>query len=279
MLSATNGDRSTRLGASPICAKMGNRKRLGAVLENINSLAGGRHVAKRTSTSRPPRARRPVTFRTLLRAAADLMRAALLAGFIAAVLIGIILVGMLQSVKAYRYADVAGAPAQPIAIVFGAGVEPNGQPSAVLADRVETAIDLYRAGKVRKLLMTGDNRFAWYNEPGAMGEYAMQRGVPAEDIVYDYAGRRTYDSCYRARHIFGVERAILVTQDFHLPRAVYTCRRIGIESAGVAADRRPYSAIVRFTVREAPALLVAWIQTNFTHPVPVMGDPIPINYD
>jgi SanA protein len=191
----------------------------------------------------------------------------------------IVMAGMRQSVKGYLYRDLAQAPAQPIAIVFGAGVWANGQLSSVLADRVDTAIDLYRAGKVRKLLMTGDNRFAWYNEPGAMAQYAQERGVPAEDIVYDYAGRRTYDSCYRARHIFGIERAILVTQEFHLSRAVYTCRRLGIEGVGAIADRQPYGSIAWFTAREMPALLVAWIQTNITHPVPVMGDPIPIQYD
>src|SRR5512146_2296711 len=97
------------------------------------------------------------------------------------------------------------APARRIAIVFGAGLSWNGNPSPELSDRVATAVDLYRAGKVDKLLMSGDNRFLDYNEPGSMRRYAMQLGVPAQAIVQDYAGRRTYDTCYRAGHIFGVQ--------------------------------------------------------------------------
>jgi SanA protein len=191
----------------------------------------------------------------------------------------IIIVTIRHAAAERSYQRIEDAPARPIAIVFGAGVWPGGQLSNVLADRVETAVALYRAGKVRKLLMTGDNRFAWYNEPGAMGEYAEQRGVPAADIVYDYAGRRTYDSCYRARHIFGIESAILVTQAYHLPRALYTCRQMGIDAVGIAADRQAYQYIRRFRLRELPALLVAWFETNFLHPLPVLGDPIPIAYD
>ncbi len=234
-------------------------------------------MAKSTHRARTPR--RPISLKSFTRAAVRLIWISIAITLVAGGIIWVILASMVYAVQSHIYADIAQAPAQPIAIVFGAGVWASGQLSAVLADRVDTAIDLYRAGKVRKLLMTGDNRFAWYNEPGAMADYARTRGVPAEDIIYDYAGRRTYDSCYRARHIFGIEQAILVTQDFHLPRAVYTCRRIGIESVGVIADRQRYSAIGRFTLREAPALLVAWLDTNITHPEPVMGDPIPIIYE
>lgn len=187
--------------------------------------------------------------------------------------------GISRWADAMIYTDTAQAPEKPIAIVFGAGVYSDGRLSPVLADRVQTGIDLYHSGKVRKLMMTGDNRFEWYNEPGAMGEYAIDRGVPAEDVVYDYAGRRTYDSCYRALHIFGIEEAILVTQAYHLPRAMYTAHRIGIDVAGVPADRRPYRGIEYFKARELFALVAAWWDTNVAHPVPVMGDPIEIHYD
>ena len=112
------------------------------------------------------------------------------------------------------------------------GLWRNGTPTPVLQDRIETAADLYFAGKVEKLLMSGDNRFIYYNEPGAMREYAISLGVPEEDIVLDYAGRRTYDTCYRAKAIFGLEKAILVTQAFHMPRALYTCNQLGVESPG-----------------------------------------------
>ncbi len=110
-----------------------------------------------------------------------------------------------------------------------------------LYDRVATAVDLYQRGLVNKLLLTGDNRFVNYNEPEAMRRTAVKLGVPDEDLVLDYAGRRTYDSCYRAREIFGVNRAILVTQAFHLDRALYLCDAFGIDSVGVVADRRNYT--------------------------------------
>jgi SanA protein len=186
--------------------------------------------------------------------------------------------GVSRWADARIYDDIQSAPDQPIAIVFGAGVYSDGRLSQVLADRVQTGVDLYFSGSARKLLMTGDNRFAWYNEPGAMGTYAIERGVPAEDIVYDYAGRRTYDSCYRARHIFGITQAILVTQEYHLPRALYTAHKMGIDVIGMPADRRSYSMIEYFKARELLALSAAWWDTNIRHPIPVMGDPIEIHY-
>ena len=174
---------------------------------------------------------------------------------------------------------VDAAPLQPVAIVFGAGVWPSGQLSDVLADRVSTAAQLYHAGKVRKLLMTGDNRFVYYNEPGAMHDFAVGLGVPSEDIVLDYAGRRTYDSCYRARHIFGVTRAILVTQAYHLDRALFTADALGIEVVGVPADQRDYRYVRQYWWREVPATAVAWWQTKVSRPLPVMGEPLPIALD
>ncbi|MEA3339046.1 MAG: ElyC/SanA/YdcF family protein, partial [Chloroflexota bacterium] len=104
------------------------------------------------------------------------------------------------------YARVEETPSRPVALVLGAGLWADGSLTPILADRVATAADLYHAGVVQKLLCSGDNRFVNYNEPQAMLERAVQLGVPAEDIVLDYAGRRTYDSCYRARAIFGLER-------------------------------------------------------------------------
>jgi len=148
----------------------------------------------------------------------------------------------------------------------------------VLRDRVATAAQLYFTGKVKKLLMSGDNRFLDYNEPGAMREYALGLGVPDEDIVLDYAGRRTYDTCYRAGAIFGVKEAILVTQAFHLPRALYTCNQLGVKAIGVPADLRDYrhGARVYWFGREVPATLVALWEIHITRPQPVLGKPEPI---
>ena len=177
-----------------------------------------------------------------------------------------------------RTYTVTEAPTMPVAIVFGAGLWRDGSPTPVLRDRVATAAELYLAGKVQKLLMSGDNTTLNYNEPGAMHDYAVELGVPEEDIVLDYAGRRTYDTCYRAKAIFGVEQAILVTQDFHLPRALYTCEALGLDAVGVAADRRIYRrfSLIYWNLRELPATLTALFDVHVTRPLPVLGKFEPI---
>lgn len=165
-----------------------------------------------------------------------------------------------------------------VAIVFGARVYNNGKLSGMLRDRVDTAVELYKAGKVKKLLVSGDNQFADYDEPSAMMNYAIAQGVPASDIQPDFGGRRTYDTCYRAKSIFQVDAAILVTQQFHLPRALFLCEQLGIDAVGVAADRRVYDprSIAFSETRELPATLAALIDVIRKAPPPVMGEPIPI---
>jgi len=180
-----------------------------------------------------------------------------------------------------RFADrvygVGDVPPRSVAVVFGAGLWADGSPTPVLADRVDTAAELYHAGKVSVLLMSGDNSRLEYNEPQAMLEYAVSAGVPAEAIVLDYAGRRTYDSCYRALHIFGVQDAVLVTQAYHLDRALYTANRLGIDAVGVPADKRAYVYIRRYRWRELAATWAAWWDLNILHPTPILGqrEPIP----
>ncbi len=164
--------------------------------------------------------------------------------------------------------SVQAVPPQPVAVVFGARVMASGHLSTMLRDRVATAIDLYHAGKVESLLMTGDNQDPSYDEPGAMRRYAIERGVPAEAIRTDAYGLRTYDSCYRAREVFGVEAAILVTQDFHLDRALLLCESLGVQTVGVAADyHRPYGYSERSqrwqNWREVGATLVAYTDLLF----------------
>jgi SanA protein len=177
--------------------------------------------------------------------------------------------------RTYRQDTV---PAGRVAIVFGAGLRRDGSPSPVLRDRVATAAAMYFSGKVEKLLMSGDNRTIYYNEPGAMREYALELGVPEGDIVLDYAGRRTYDTCYRAKAIFKLDDAILVTQQFHLPRALYTCNMLGLPAVGVKADRLDYFSRARlyWNLREIPATAVALWEIHVTKPVPVLGNPEPI---
>jgi vancomycin permeability regulator SanA len=165
-----------------------------------------------------------------------------------------------------------------VAIVFGAGLWRDGSPTPVLRDRVASAAALFFAGKVEKLLMSGDNRFVDYNEPAAMRDYAVGLGVPAEAIVLDYAGRRTYDTCYRARDIFGLEKAILVTQPFHMPRALYICNQLGVEAQGVPATQGIYRrlTLLYWNLRELIATLVAHWEVHISQPLPVLGDPEPI---
>ena len=165
-------------------------------------------------------------------------------------------------------------PSKKAAVVFGAGLWRDGSPTPILRDRVRTAADLYFSGKVEKLLMSGDNHVVEYNEPLAMKELALSFGVPAEAIVLDYAGRRTYDTCLRALSVFGLDDVILVTQSFHLPRAIYICTHLGLRSVGVKADLQVYrkSSIFVWKIRELFATLKAIWDVNLGHPEPILGD-------
>jgi len=176
---------------------------------------------------------------------------------------------------AFKVFPVEDVPADRVAIVFGAGLRRDGGPTAVLRDRVETAAQLYFDGKVEKILMSGDNRVVDYNEPAAMRQHALNLGVPDEAIALDYAGRRTYDTCYRARHIFGIESAILVTQKFHLSRALFTCNALGVKAVGVEANNYYYLKRSRlyWNLREQFATVGAFWDVYFKRPLPVLGDP------
>jgi vancomycin permeability regulator SanA len=176
-----------------------------------------------------------------------------------------------QQTKSGRYTDISAVPPARIAIVFGAGLEDDGSPSGMLADRLDAAIALYRAGKVQRLLLSGDHSRDNYDEVNAMRRYVLARGVPASDLASDFAGFRTYDSCYRARAIFGVEKAVLITQRYHLPRALYTCRRLGIDAVGLGTEdwgKYPNGMMRAYTWREWLASAVALWQVDVAHPQP-----------
>ena len=177
-----------------------------------------------------------------------------------------------------RLYNPQSVPQVQVAIVFGAGLWRDGSPSPVLRDRVATAADLYFSDKVEKLLMSGDKSSVHHDEPGAMRDFALSLGVPDEDIVLDYAGRRTYDTCYRAREIFNIDSAILVTQAFHLPRALYTCNTLGVKAVGVPADLRQYrrSSLAFWNFRETIATAVALWEVHISLPEPILGKPEPI---
>jgi vancomycin permeability regulator SanA len=182
-----------------------------------------------------------------------------------------------------RYDTVAQVPAAPVAIVFGAGLDGT-RPSPALEDRLDAAVALYRAHKVPHLLVTGDNSRTSYDEPTAMRTYLVAHGVPAGAITRDDAGFDTFDSCARARTIFGVRRAVLVTQDYHLARALYLCQHLGIRSVGLsvpdwqhhpsqAGFRYPLKMQVSFTGREWLARLKAVWDTDVAHRTPDIGGP------
>ena len=198
-------------------------------------------------------------------------------GLFSLLILGLIRIVVILVAKPKTF-SVDDVPVHRVAIVFGAEVKKDGTPSAVLRDRVQTAVELYKNGKVEKLLMSGDNRFVDYNEPEAMRQYAVRLGVPDEAIVLDYAGRRTYDTCYRAKEIFQVDSAILVTQGFHLPRSLFLCNAFGIESVGVGADNYYYLKRLRLVwyIRETLATTQAVWDVYVQHPVPVLGEPEPI---
>lgn len=174
--------------------------------------------------------------------------------------------------------SVENAPAERAAIVFGAGLSRSGRPTPILRDRVETAAKLYLAGKVQKLVMSGGNRAYARSEPEAMRDYAISLGVPAEAIVLDHGGERTYDTCYRAKAIFGLDSALLVTQGFHLPRALFVCNALGLKAEGVVAGNRRYWPLMSFiwNVREQFATVGALVDLYVSRPVPPLGEPQPI---
>lgn len=169
-------------------------------------------------------------------------------------------------------AGIDKAPHRRVAIVLGAGVRPDGRLSTLLADRVDTGVRLYKAGKADILLMSGDNRVSHYNEPQRMRQYAIKQGVRAEDVKADYAGRRTYDTVYRAKHIFGVDRCTIVTQGFHVDRTLFLCSRLGVDAYAVPADVPGHSSL-KARVREIPACLGALVDIYLRRPSPVMGKP------
>ncbi|MFF5441078.1 vancomycin high temperature exclusion protein [Streptomyces achromogenes] len=131
-----------------------------------------------------------------------------------------------------RLRTTADVPRTEVAVVFGAGLW-DGEPSPYLAHRLDAAVALYRAGRIEVVLVTGDNSREDYDEPDAMRAYLTEHGVPDRRIVSDYAGFDTWDSCVRARRVFGVDRAVLISQDFHIRRAVALCEAAGVDSYGV----------------------------------------------
>ena len=161
-------------------------------------------------------------------------------------------------------------------LALGCQVRNNGVPSAMLEDRLRRSVELYDLGAAPKLLMSGDHGRENYDEVGAMRQYAMDNGVPSEDIFMDHAGFSTYESMYRARDVFQAKKIIIVTQQYHLYRSIYAAEALGLEAYGVACDYRQYSGQLKRDVREVLARAKD-VATGIFQPKPTyLGEAIPI---
>lgn len=173
----------------------------------------------------------------------------------------------------------AGEQGAECILILGCGVREDGSPSLMLRDRLDAGIALYEAGAAKKLLMSGDHGRKDYDEVNTMKDYAMERGVPSEDIFMDHAGFSTYDSMYRARDIFCAQKILVVSQPYHLPRALYVAEKLGLEAYGVAAEDVRYGGQTYRELREAAArakdFCTAWIQPKPKY----LGEAIPVSGD
>lgn len=168
--------------------------------------------------------------------------------------------------------DEASAFEADAIVVLGASVFADGTPSGILQDRLDDGIELYFAKAAPKLIMSGDNSTVSYNEVKGMKDYAISRGVPSEDIFCDHAGFSTYETMYRAKHVFGAERIVVATQTYHLYRALYDANALGMEAVGVPSDYATYGGQVWYDMREVPARTKDFFMTLAETPSTFVGD-------
>ena len=161
-------------------------------------------------------------------------------------------------------------------MVLGASVRADGTPSAMLRDRLDAAVELYEKGVAPKILLSGDNGQMTYNEVQGMKDYVLGEGVAEEDVFLDHAGFSTYESVYRARYIFDVESMIVVTQTYHLYRALYGCNRFGIKAMGVASDQASYRGQIKRDIREVLARDKDFVMWMFKPEPTFLGEKIPL---
>lgn len=181
--------------------------------------------------------------------------------------------GVITYVQVSHITDInPDKPKAPYAIVLGASVKMDGTPSDALYDRIVTAVELYNDKRVDKLLMTGDDGKFHANEVAVMKKTAMELGVPEDAIDVDGQGYRTYESCKRAKQVLNIDQAIVVTQRFHLGRALYLCGAFGMDTQGRTADRQTYQRILFFWARDLTASVKAWWDINIQEPEPPVSD-------
>jgi vancomycin permeability regulator SanA len=176
-------------------------------------------------------------------------------------------------------AEAAESFAADCVLVLGAGLRPDGSPSLMLRDRLDRAVELYNAGAAPKLLLSGDNGTVSYNEVAAMKKYVLGAGIPAKDVFLDYAGFSTYESMVRARSVFMARRVIVVTQRYHLYRALYDADRQGLTAVGVAARDIAYRGQKKRDLREIPARSQDFLKVLLKWPPKYLGNEIPVTGD
>lgn len=164
-------------------------------------------------------------------------------------------------------------------IVLGCKVHSNGSPSGMLNDRLTRGVDLYQNNAAPKLLMSGDHGQTEYDEVNTMKQFAMDSGIPSEDIFMDHAGFSTYETIYRAKEIFGADKVIIVTQEYHLYRAVYIAQALGMEAYGVNADYHTYAGQLSRDFREILARCKDFATTVFKPEPTYLGEKIDISGD
>ncbi len=200
------------------------------------------------------------------------MKRFFLSVFLGGACLGFILVLSVVNAKRQIYSSVDVVEPTSVAIVFGAGLTVTGKPSDMLSDRLSVAADLYHSKKVGTILVSGDNQTDSYSEPDAMRKSLINDfAIPDEVIVLDYAGRRTYDTCVRAHTLWGVDHAVLVSQGYHLARAIWTCEHVGIQSSGVSATLREYVYERNYKLRELLAVMKAVMDVYVLKPAPLGG--------
>ena len=162
-------------------------------------------------------------------------------------------------------------------LILGCGVKDDGTPSDMLRDRLQRGFALYSSGIAPKLLMSGDHGREDYNEVGVMKAWAVEAGVPSENVFMDHAGFSTYETVYRAREIFGVRKMVIVTQEYHLYRSLYIAEKLGMEVYGVSSDYHTYRNQTAKDAREVLARCKDWVKVMFRLEPTYLGDPIPIS--
>lgn len=197
--------------------------------------------------------------------------------------VGILCINLwiLQATEYSIYSDVASVPEKQAVLVLGSRVYSSGQVSTILADRLDTAIDVYQAKKAQKILVSGDHGTDGYDEANAMRRYLLKKEIPIEDIFMDHAGFDTYDSVYRAKHVFQAQSLIIVSQAFHVPRALMIAEGLSLDAVALTTDRHTYprAGEIRTDIRESLARVKAFFDVMLASKPKFLGAPIPLSGD